>query len=120
MFEEMDLAAKLQKLVSMDPQALPAKTAIEMATIGGAKVLGLEKEIGSIEAGKRADLITISLDGAHAVPLYDVYSQMVYALKGSDVQDVFVNGRELVHDRKALTLRADEIKAKATSTGASR
>jgi 5-methylthioadenosine/S-adenosylhomocysteine deaminase len=113
MFEEMDLAAKLQKLVSMDPQALPAKTAIEMATIGGARVLGLDKEIGSLETGKRADLITISLDGAHAVPLYDVYSQMVYALKGSDVQDVFVNGRELVHDRKPLTLRADEIKAKA-------
>jgi 5-methylthioadenosine/S-adenosylhomocysteine deaminase len=113
MFEEMDLTAKLQRVVSMDPQALPAKTAIEMATMGGARVLGLEKEIGSLEKGKRADLITISLDAAHAVPLYDVYSQMVYALKGSDVQDVFVNGREVVHDRKPLTLRADEIKAKA-------
>jgi 5-methylthioadenosine/S-adenosylhomocysteine deaminase len=113
MFEEMDLAAKLQKLVSMDPQALPAKTALDMATLGGAKVLGLDKEIGSLETGKRADLITVSLDGANAVPLYDVYSQMVYALKGSDVQDVFVNGRELVQDRKPLTLRPAEIKAKA-------
>jgi 5-methylthioadenosine/S-adenosylhomocysteine deaminase len=113
MFEEMDLAAKLQKLVTMDPQALPAKTAIEMATIGGAKVLGLDKQIGSLEPGKRADLITVSLDAPNAIPLYDVYSQMVYALKGSDVQDVFINGRQVVRDRKVLTLRAPEIKAKA-------
>lgn len=113
MFEEMDLAAKLQKLVTMDPRALPAKTAIEMATMGGARVLGLEKEIGSLEIGKRADLITIDLDAPNAIPLYDVYSQMVYALKGSDVQDVFINGRQIMHDRKVLTLRAAEIKAKA-------
>jgi 5-methylthioadenosine/S-adenosylhomocysteine deaminase len=113
MFEEMDLAAKLQKLVSMDPQALPARTAIEMATMGGARVLGLDKEIGSLESGKRADLITVTLDNPNAMPLYDVYSQMVYALKGSDVQDVFVNGRLVVRDRKALTLRPAEIRAKA-------
>ena len=67
------------------PQALPAAAALEMATIGGARVLGMEKEIGSLETGKRADLIVVRLDRPNAVPLYDVYSQMVYALKGSDV-----------------------------------
>ena len=82
MFEEMDLAAKLQKVTTMDPQALPASAAFEMATIRGARALGMEKEIGSLEAGKRADLITVRLDPAHAQPLYDAVSQMVYALKG--------------------------------------
>jgi 5-methylthioadenosine/S-adenosylhomocysteine deaminase len=62
MFEEMDLAAKLQKVTALDPQALSAATALEMATIGGARVLGMEKEIGSLEAGKRADMIVVRLD----------------------------------------------------------
>jgi 5-methylthioadenosine/S-adenosylhomocysteine deaminase len=113
MFEEMDLAAKLQKVFTGDPQALPATAALEMATIGGARALGLEKEIGSLEAGKRADLITVRLDRAHAVPLYNVYSQMVYALKGCDVEDVMVNGKPVVRDGRALTLKADQILAKA-------
>jgi len=113
MFEEMDLAAKLQKVITGDPQALPAAKAVEMATIAGARVLGMESEIGSIEAGKRADLITIRLDRAHAAPLYSVYSQMVYALKGSDVRDVWVNGRLIVRDGAALTLQAPPILSKA-------
>ena len=92
MFEEMDLAAKLAKVTTMNPQALPASSALEMATIRGARALGMEKEIGSLEAGKRADMITVRIDRAHAVPLYDAVSQMVYALKGSDVRDVMVNG----------------------------
>jgi 5-methylthioadenosine/S-adenosylhomocysteine deaminase len=113
MFEEMDLAAKLQKLVTMDPQALPAAKAIEMATMGGARALGLEAKIGSIEAGKLADMIVVGLDGANGVPLYDVYSQMVYALKGSDVNDVMVNGKLVVRDRRCLTLNAAQVKAQA-------
>jgi 5-methylthioadenosine/S-adenosylhomocysteine deaminase len=113
MFEEMDLAAKLQKLVTMDPQALPARAVIEMATIDGAKVLGLEKEIGSLEAGKKADLIAISLDEANAIPMYNVESQMVYALKGSDVRDVMINGKWVVRDKAVLTLNAPAIKQKA-------
>jgi 5-methylthioadenosine/S-adenosylhomocysteine deaminase len=113
MFEEMDLAAKLQKLVTMDPQALPARAVIDMATIDGAKALGLEKLTGSIEAGKRADLITISLDEANAIPLYNVESQMVYALKGNDVRDVMINGKWVVRNRAALTLNAAAIKLKA-------
>ena len=113
MFEEMDLAAKLQKVISRDPRALPAPQAFEMATILGARVLGLEGEIGSLEAGKRADLITVRLDAPHAVPLYNVYSQLVYALKGSDVEHVMVNGRLIVRSRRMLTLNAPQVLAAA-------
>jgi 5-methylthioadenosine/S-adenosylhomocysteine deaminase len=110
---EMDLAAKLQKVTRMDPTALPAEKALEMATLGGARVLGLEKEIGSIEEGKRADLITISLARANAVPLYNVYSQVVYASKSADVEDVFINGRQVARNGRVLTLNAEEIRARA-------
>ena len=113
MFEEMDLAAKLQKVITGDPRNLPAEAAVEMATIRGARALGMEKEIGSLESGKRADLISIRLDRPNAVPLYNVYSQIVYALKGSDVEDVMVNGKLLVKDAQALTLNAAQIEAKA-------
>jgi 5-methylthioadenosine/S-adenosylhomocysteine deaminase len=104
MFEEMDLAAKLQKVTTGDPRALTALQALEMATIRGARALGLEKEIGSLEPGKRADLISLTLSEPHAEPLYGVVSQLVYALKGSDVRDAMVNGRMVVRDRQALTL----------------
>jgi 5-methylthioadenosine/S-adenosylhomocysteine deaminase len=113
MFEEMDLAAKLHKVFTGDPQAVPATAALEMATIRGARALGMDREIGSLEPGKRADLISVRLDQANAVPLYNVYSQMVYALKGYDVQDVMVNGKLVVRDGQALTLNAAQIEAKA-------
>jgi 5-methylthioadenosine/S-adenosylhomocysteine deaminase len=117
MFEEADLAAKLQKFVRNDPQALPATQAFEMATMGGARVLGLEKEIGSLETGKRADMISVDLDAPNAVPLYDVYSQLVYALKGSNVRDVIVNGRDVVRDKRCLTLDNPAVIAKAQEYG---
>jgi 5-methylthioadenosine/S-adenosylhomocysteine deaminase len=113
MFEEMDLAAKLQKVTTGDPRSVPAEEAVEMATIRGARALGMEKQIGSLEPGKRADLISIRLDRPNAVPLYNVYSQMVYALKGSDVEDVMVNGKLLVKDARSQTLDAAAIEAKA-------
>jgi 5-methylthioadenosine/S-adenosylhomocysteine deaminase len=113
MMEEMDLAAKLQKVTTGDPRALPATQAFEMATITGARALHMDKLIGSLEKNKRADMITISLRGAHAVPLYNVYSQLVYALKGSDVTDVMVNGRPIVRDRRMLTLDVRPIMLKA-------
>jgi 5-methylthioadenosine/S-adenosylhomocysteine deaminase len=113
MMEEMDLAAKLQKVSTGDPQALPAEQAFAMATILGARALRLDSLIGSIEHGKRADLITIRLDASHAVPMYNVYSQLVYALKASDVSDVMVNGRTIVRDRKMLTVDAVSALAKA-------
>jgi 5-methylthioadenosine/S-adenosylhomocysteine deaminase len=113
LFEEMDLAAKLQKVTTLDPQALPAPAALEMATIRGARALGLEKEIGSLEAGKKADMILVRLDRANAVPLYDAVSQMVYALKAEDVRDVMVNGRPVVRDGRILTLDQAAILRKA-------
>jgi 5-methylthioadenosine/S-adenosylhomocysteine deaminase len=113
LFEEMDLAAKLAKLSTNDPRSLPAQAALEMATIRGARALGMDKQIGSIEAGKLADLIAIRIDRPNAVPLYNVYSQIVYALKGADVQDVMVNGRLLVRDAQPLTLDAAQIEAQA-------
>jgi len=113
LFEEMDLAAKLQKVATMNPQALPAAAAMEMATIRGARALGMEKEIGSLETGKRADLIMVRIDRPHAQPLYDAVSQMVYTLKASDVRDVMVNGKPVVRDSRILTLDEKAILAKA-------
>jgi 5-methylthioadenosine/S-adenosylhomocysteine deaminase len=113
LMEEMNLAADLQKVSTGDPTVLPAEQAVAMGTIIGAKAIGLEKQIGSLETGKRADMITLRLDRPHAVPLYNVYSQIVYALKGSDVEDVTVNGKPIVRDGRSLTLDPGPIIAKA-------
>jgi 5-methylthioadenosine/S-adenosylhomocysteine deaminase len=113
LMEEMDLAAKLQKITKMDPRALGAKSVVEMATMEGARALHLEKEIGSIEPGKKADLILIGLDAPNAVPMYDIYSQLAYALKGSDVETVIISGRVVMRDKKLLTLDEPGILAKA-------
>jgi 5-methylthioadenosine/S-adenosylhomocysteine deaminase len=113
MMEETNLAADLQKVATGDPTVIPAEQAVAMATILGARAAGLEKEIGSLETGKRADMITLRLDRPHAVPLYNVYSQIVYALKGSDVQDTVVDGKPIVRDGRSLTLDPAPILAKA-------
>jgi 5-methylthioadenosine/S-adenosylhomocysteine deaminase len=113
LMEEMDLAAKLAKITKMDPLALDAKAVVEMATIEGAKALHMDKEIGSLEAGKKADLVLISLDEPNAVPMYDVYAQLAYALKGSDVETVVIAGRVVMCDRKLLTVKEEEVMAKA-------
>jgi 5-methylthioadenosine/S-adenosylhomocysteine deaminase len=83
---------------------LNAKAVVEMATIDGARALHLEKETGSLEAGKKADLILITLDHPNAVPMYDVYAQLAYALKASDVETVIIGGRVVMRDRKLLTV----------------
>jgi 5-methylthioadenosine/S-adenosylhomocysteine deaminase len=113
MFEEMDLAAKLQKVATLNPEVVPASAALEMATIRGARALGMEKEIGSLETGKRADLILVRTDRPNAVPMYDPVSQMVYALKAEDVRDVMVNGKPVVSDGRILTLNQAQILQKA-------
>src|SRR6266513_999307 len=113
LMEEMDLAAKLQKITKMDPQALGAKTVVEMATIEGARALHMGKEIGSLEAGKKADLIVIGLDAPNGVPMYDVYAQLAYALKGSDVETVIIGGRVVMRDKKLLTVDEPAAIAKA-------
>jgi 5-methylthioadenosine/S-adenosylhomocysteine deaminase len=113
LMEEMDLTAKLAKITKMDPRALNAKAVVEMATIDGAKALHMEKQIGSLQAGKKADLILISLDRPNSVPMYDVYSQLAYASKGSDVETVMIGGRVVMRDRKVLTVKEEEVLAKA-------
>jgi 5-methylthioadenosine/S-adenosylhomocysteine deaminase len=117
LMEEMDLAAKLQKITKMDPRALGAKAVVEMATTEGAKALHMEEQIGSLEIGKKADIILISLEEPNAVPMYDIYAQLAYALKGSDVQTVVIGGRVVMRDRKLLTLNEPEILAKAREYG---
>jgi len=113
MWEEMDLAAKLQKVFLDNPQALGAIDALTMATREGARALGLEKEIGSLEAGKRADLILVRRDAPHAVPSYNVYSQIVYSLKASDVETTIINGRVVMERGRVLTLDEAAIRAQA-------
>jgi 5-methylthioadenosine/S-adenosylhomocysteine deaminase len=113
LMEEMDLAAKLQKIIKMNPLALGAKAVVEMATIDGARALHMEKEIGSLEAGKKADVIVISLNEPNAVPMYDVYAQLGYALKGNDVETVVIGGRVVMREHQLLTVKEDEAIAKA-------
>jgi 5-methylthioadenosine/S-adenosylhomocysteine deaminase len=113
LMEEMDVAAKLAKITRMDPLALNAKAVVEMATIDGAKALHMEKEIGSLETGKKADVILISLDEPNAVPMYDIYAQLAYALKASDVETVIIGGRVVMRDRKLLTVKEQEVLEKA-------
>jgi 5-methylthioadenosine/S-adenosylhomocysteine deaminase len=113
MFEEMDLAPKLQKLARMDSRALPAEQVVALATITGARALHLEKQIGSLEPGKKADLILVDTSAPHATPMYNVYSQLVYALKASDVRTVVIAGKIVMEDRQMLTLNEPEILAKA-------
>ena len=103
MFEEMDTAAKLHKLVNQDPTVMPAEQVFEMATLGGARVLGLEDSIGSIEPGKLADIVLIDTRVPELTPLYDVYSQLVYVIKGGHVGSVLVGGRFVVRNREMTT-----------------
>jgi 5-methylthioadenosine/S-adenosylhomocysteine deaminase len=119
LMEEIDLAAKLAKITKMDPLALNAKAVVEMATIEGARALHMEKEIGSLEAGKKADLILISLNEPNAVPMYDVYAQVAYSLKASDVETVVIGGRVVMRDRKLLTIDEARVLEKAREYGKS-
>jgi 5-methylthioadenosine/S-adenosylhomocysteine deaminase len=113
MFEAMRQAAFLHKLVNNDPRAIPAPVALEMATIDGARVLGLERSIGSLEPGKRADLIVVSMSSARQTPMYDPVSHLVYVTRGDDVTATIVNGRVLMRDRRVLTLDSRQVLADA-------
>jgi 5-methylthioadenosine/S-adenosylhomocysteine deaminase len=104
MFEEMDSAALLAKHASGDPTAAPAPAALEMATLGGARALGMEDRLGSLEAGKRADVVVVSLAAPRLHPIYDPVSHLVYAAKGADVSDVVIEGRVVMRDGKVRTL----------------
>ena len=113
MWEEMDTVAKLHKVFSGDPKVISAQQAFELATIRGAAALHLEKEIGSLETGKRADILIIERDSLNQIPLYNIYSDLVYATKGSDVESVIINGRIVMQDRRLLTLNEVAIKRDA-------
>lgn len=110
MWEEMDTAAKLHKLISGDPKVMSAEEAFSMATIRGAQALHMEKEIGSIEKGKRADLVIVNHDSLNQIPFYNIYSDLVYATKASDVATVIINGKIVMRDRRLLTLNEATIK----------
>jgi 5-methylthioadenosine/S-adenosylhomocysteine deaminase len=113
MFEAMRQAAFLHKLTSGDPRALPAQAVLRMATIDGARVLGMDQEIGSLEPGKRADLIVVSMAAARQTPVYDPMSHLVYVTRGDDVRTTIVNGRVLMRDRRVLTLDEPAVLAEA-------
>ena len=118
MFDAMRTAALLHKHESGDPRALPARAVLEMATIEGARALGLAGSVGSLEPDKRADLIVVGMTSARQTPLYDPASHLVYASRGDDVQTVVVNGRVLMRDRKMLTLDAAAVIAEANAQAA--
>ena len=109
---EMGTAARVHKVSSMDPTVMDAKTVLRMATIEGAKVLGLDDMIGSIEAGKRADITIMDLNKPHLTPMYDPYSHIVYAASGSDVETVVIHGRVVMKNRRLLTIDEDEAMEK--------
>jgi 5-methylthioadenosine/S-adenosylhomocysteine deaminase len=117
LMEEIDLAAKLAKISKMNPLALGAKDVVAMATIDGARALHMDKEIGSLEAGKKADLVLISLNEPNAVPMYDIYAQIAYSLKESDVDTVLIGGRVVMRDRRLLTVDEPAVLEKAREYG---
>jgi len=110
MWEEMDTVAKLHKVFTGDPKVISAQEAFELATIRGAEALHLDKEIGSLEKGKRADILIIDRDTLNQIPLYNLYSDLVYATKASDVESVIINGRIVMRNRRLLTLNETAVK----------
>jgi 5-methylthioadenosine/S-adenosylhomocysteine deaminase len=109
MFEAMRQAAFLHKLTSKDPRVVSARVALDMATMGGARVIGREKQLGSLEAGKLADLIVVRMDRPRQTPMYDPVSHLVYATRGDDVDTTIVNGRILMRDGKVRSLDEAQV-----------
>ena len=118
MFEAMRQASFLAKLSTRDPTAVSARTALDMATIGGAKALQMDRLIGSLEPGKRADLIAVSVSSARQTPLYDPVSHLVYATRGDDVRTTIVDGKVLMKDRRVQTLDRAAVIADANRLAA--
>lgn len=112
MLQEMDTAAKLGKVYTLDPMSTGAAVVLNMATAWGAKTLGLDQEIGTIQEGKKADVIVVDLRAPHLTPLYHPMSTLVYAASGGDVKDVIINGKILMKDRRMTRLDVEETMAK--------
>ena len=117
MFQEMDITAKLHKVSTLDPQAMKSRTVIEMATIAGARAIGMDGIIGSLEPGKQADMIILDIRAPHLTPLYHPESHILYAAKGSDVRDVMIGGKWRVKNRRLVSLNLDEILDQARTEG---
>ena len=117
MWDEIRMAAFIHKGRLLDPKTMSAATVLRMATSGGARAIGLEN-VGELSVGRQADVIQISLDAVHLVPLYDVVSHLAYAVDAQDVQTVIVDGRVLMEDRQVLTLNEQEVIAKARAIAA--
>jgi len=114
MWEEMRLASFLQKVDTMDPKALSASTVLRMATSGGAEAIGLGDTVGTLEVGKRADVIQVAFDDVHFVPTYDVISHLVYVSDEQDVASVTIDGKLLMRDGEFLTIDTDRVRKEAT------
>jgi 5-methylthioadenosine/S-adenosylhomocysteine deaminase len=119
LFLEMDTAAKLEKVRYLDPTVMKAQTVLRLATIDGARVLGLEKLVGSLEVGKQADLIFLELTRPHLFPCYDPFSLVVYAARGSDVHSVMIAGQMVLENRKILTFDLNEVLDRVSRLGRS-
>jgi len=109
LFSDMRVCALMHKVNNYDPTAISAREVVKMATIDGAKVIGMEKEIGSLEVGKKADIITIGLNKPHLTPIYDPYSHLVYCVNGEDVENVVVNGKVIMKNREVKILDEKRI-----------
>jgi 5-methylthioadenosine/S-adenosylhomocysteine deaminase len=118
MWEEMRLASFLQKVDRMNPEVLPATTVLSMATSGGATAIGLGDTIGSLEAGKQADLVQVAFDDVHHIPTYDVVSHLVYVSDEQDVASVVVEGKVLMREGDMLTIDTERVRAEATALAA--
>jgi 5-methylthioadenosine/S-adenosylhomocysteine deaminase len=118
MWGEINSTTMLHKLVNSDPTVADARTVIKMATRDGADLLGMGEQLGSLEAGKRADLILIDLEQPHLVPLYDIYSHLAYAVNKADVSTVIIEGQVVMRDRQLLTVDERELLAKVREMAA--
>jgi 5-methylthioadenosine/S-adenosylhomocysteine deaminase len=112
LFAEMDFAAKLHKVHSLDPTVVSAQQTLYMATMGGAQVLGVPGQIGSLEPGKKADIIVLDFDQPHLTPVYNIASHLVYATLGTDVIYSIINGKVVMRDRQLTTIDVSEIQSK--------
>jgi 5-methylthioadenosine/S-adenosylhomocysteine deaminase len=111
MFAEMDMTAKIHKVSRLDPTLMDAKTVVRMATTDAARVLGLDKQTGSLEVGKKADLILIDTQKPHLTPMYNIYSHLVYAAGGGDVAAAMINGRLIMKDRALFSMDVEKVMA---------
>ncbi len=115
LFDEMRFASLVRKLFAKDGTVLPARQVIRMATINSAKVLNADREIGSLEAGKRADVILVDMRKPHLSPRHNIPGHLVYSAAGSDVDTVIIDGRVVMRDRKFLTLDLAEVLQRSQS-----